>query len=470
MLLTSISRRLQHSPIQNLFTFLSRSFSSHTFSRRNLNQDQVLEPKCSSPGTNPIQEPLAAINSVDLDENTVLETLFLYTNDWQRAFEFFNWVRSDSGFQHRTDGYNRMIDILGKFFEFDLAWDLIDQMRRNEHSFPNHTTFRVLFKRYASAHLVQEALMAYDKSKEFNLKDEITFSHLIDALCEYKHVVEAEEICLGKTANKEIDIEVYLNTKIYNMILRGWLKMKWWSKCSGFWEEMDERGVEKDLFSYSIYMDIQCKCGKPWKAVRMYKEMKKKGIKLDVVAYNTVIHAIGQSEGVDFAVRIFHEMADFGCQPTVETFNAVIKLLCQNGRLREAHKLFAEMSKRGYTPDVVTYQSVFAYLEKPRQIIKLFDEMIARGVRPRLDTYVMLMRKFERWGFLRPVFVVWEKMEQHGLSPDNHAYNALIDALLQKGLTDMAKKYDEEMMAKGLSARPRVELGTQLDSLKSIST
>jgi pentatricopeptide repeat protein len=77
-----------------------------------------------------------------------------------------------------------------------------------------------------------------------------------------------------------------------------------------------------------------------------------------------------------------------------------------------------------------------------------------------MDTYVMLMRKFGRWGFLRPVFLVWKKMEKLGCSPDEFAYNALIDALIQKGMVDMARKYDEEMMAKGLSAKPRVELNT----------
>ncbi|KAJ6919698.1 hypothetical protein NC651_013600 [Populus alba x Populus x berolinensis] len=86
--------------------------------------------------------------------------------------------------------------------------------------------------------------------------------------------------------------------------------------------------------------------------------------------------------------------------------------------------------------------------------------MIESGVCPRMDTYVMLMRKFGRWGFLRPVFLVWKKMEKLGCSPDEFAYNALIDALIQKGMVDMARKYEEEMMAKGLSAKPRVELDT----------
>ncbi|KAL0342148.1 UNVERIFIED_CONTAM: Pentatricopeptide repeat-containing protein, mitochondrial [Sesamum calycinum] len=57
-----------------------------------------------------------------------------------------------------------------------------------------------------------------------------------------------------------------------------------------------------------------------------------------------------------------------------------------------------------------------------------------------------------------------EELVDHGLSPDEFAYNALIDALLQKGLVDMAHKYDEEMLMKGLSAKPRAELQTTMNS------
>lgn len=381
--------------------------------------------------------------------------------------EFFNWVETECGFQHTAHTLNRIVDILGKVFEFEITWNLIERMRRNG-CLPDHTTFRVLFKRYVSAHLVKEAIDAFVRSEKYNLRDEISFSNLIDSLCEYKHVIEAEEVCFKKNWSNQCDVDLFSfnveHTKIHNMILRGWFKMEWWRKCREFWEEMDKRGVEKDLYSYSIYMDIQCKSGKPWKAVKLYKEMRKKGIELDVVAYNTVIRAIGISEGVDVAVRLYKEMTELGCQPNVVTFNTILKLLCENGRYREAHKVLDVMARKGCQPNIVTYHCFFTCLEKPREILKYFDRMIESGIRPRMDTYVMLMRKFGRWGFLRPVFLLWEKMAVHGLSPDEFAYNALIDVLLQKGLVDMARKYDDEMLLKGLSAKPRAELQIKSDN------
>lgn len=377
--------------------------------------------------------------------------------------EFFNWVETQCGFHHTTEAYNRLIDILGKFFEFDIAWDLIEKMRKSSSfSKPDRTTFRILFKRYVSAHLVKEAIDTFNRMEEFNLKDEGSFSNLIDALCEYKHVIEAEELCFGKNEDCAEVLNYKLDTKLYNIILRGWFKIGWWRKCREFWEAMDKRGIPKDLHSYSIYMDIQCKSGKPWRAVKLFKEMKKKGVELDVVAYNTLIRAIGISEGVDVSLKLYREMIELGFRPNVVTYNTILKLLCENGRYKDAYKFFNEMLSKGCEPNVRTYHCFFGCLQKPGEILKLFDRMVETGVQPTMETYVMLMRKFGRWGFLRPVLLVWKKMEEHGVSPNEFAYNALIDTLVQKGMVDMARKYDEEMMAKGLSAKPRIELGTKL--------
>ncbi|KAL0415392.1 UNVERIFIED_CONTAM: Pentatricopeptide repeat-containing protein, mitochondrial [Sesamum latifolium] len=339
--------RLYHSVVLSRLLYHTSPRRNHLFAPKPTSESVQNRPK-SDLFTSPTA---TCFNYSDFELDTVLEALNCYANDWKVALEFFNWVEAHCGFQHTTQTFNRIVDIL--------------------------------------------AIDVFCRLDEYNLRDETSFSNLIDALCEYKHVIEAKELCFKKNRDNEFDGKLFgfsvESTKIYNMILRGWFKMKWWRKCREFWEEMDTRGVKKDLYSYSIYMDIQCKCGKPWKAVKLYKEMRKKGIQLDVVAYNTVIHAIGISEGVDMAVRLYKEMA--------------------------ANQML----------------------------------MIGSGVPPRMDTYVMLMRKFGRWGFLRPVFLVWKKMAEHGLSPDEFAYNALVDALLHKGLVDMARKYERDVNEKAFS-------------------
>ncbi|KAK9905995.1 hypothetical protein M0R45_000120 [Rubus argutus] len=175
-------------------------------------------------------DPIPQSNSPIYDYTTVRETLSSYCNDWKKALDFFNWVETDCHFQHTTETFNRMLDILGKFFEFELSWDLVHKMKQNPNSVPDHTTFRILFKRYVSAHLVKEAIDTYNRLEEFSLKDETSYCYLIDALCEHKHVIEAQEFCFWK--NKELGFDK--STKLHNIILRGWSKMGWWGKCRDF--------------------------------------------------------------------------------------------------------------------------------------------------------------------------------------------------------------------------------------------
>ncbi|XXG59020.1 hypothetical protein AAC387_Pa04g1180 [Persea americana] len=225
---------------------------------------------------------------------------------------------------------------------------------------------------------------------------------------------------------------------------------------------MELKGVVYNLHSYSIYMDIQCKAGKPWKAVRLYKELKRNDFPLDVIVYNNVVYAIGLSEGTDAAMGMYQEMLDSGCPPNVVIYNAIIKLLRREGQVKQAYVFLARMMNKGCAPDVITYHCFLRCLNPPKEILRLFERMNESGCHPRTKTYVMLIKKFGSWGFLRPVFAVWDKMKEQGSNLDEFAYNALIDALVQRGMVKMAQKYETEMLEKWILAKPWKDLGTKL--------
>ncbi|KAK1322675.1 Pentatricopeptide repeat-containing protein [Acorus calamus] len=224
----------------------------------------------------PTQTPLRLLDPV-----SVSNTISSYSNDPSRALDFFHYVERVHAFSHDTRTFNAAIDVLAKFFDFDRAWSLIARMPS-----PSPDTFRILFNRYASARLPSDAIHAYERAaSEFGLKGEPLFTSLVDALCEHKHVIEAEELCF-----KRGDFPV--TAKTHNMILRGYAKLGWWHKCREFWVDFEKGGILRDLHSYSIYMDIVIKSGKPCMAVKLFEEMIERGVRPDVVAYNTVIQRL----------------------------------------------------------------------------------------------------------------------------------------------------------------------------------
>ncbi|KAJ4758823.1 Pentatricopeptide repeat-containing protein [Rhynchospora pubera] len=394
-----------------------------------------------------------------LDPDTVLRTLSLYSNDWQSALEFFHYASSPpSNFHHTPSTLSSTIDILGKHREFDRSRSLISFFA-SSFSSPSHLlpSFRSLFNRLAAAHLVSDVLGAFDLAENLGLRDCTTFHLMIDALCDHGHVSEAENLCL-RSESPPFPSLFPPDTKTYNMLLRGWVKLRAFGRCRDFWQEMDRDGIEKDVHSYSIYMSALSKGGKPWKALKLFKEMQRKNIEPDIVAYNTVIHATGHSKGVDSSIQLYQEMVEAGVEPNTATLNTIVKLFCVEGRFKEAYCIVSRMRrKHRCQPDVLTYHCFFQYLTRPQEIINLFEQMVQAGCRPRMDTYIILIKKFGRWGFMKPVFDIWSKMEKHGCSPDASAYNAIINALLQNGMVDMAREYDKEMVTKGLSAKPIIQ-------------
>jgi pentatricopeptide repeat protein len=119
---------------------------------------------------------------------------------------------------------------------------------------------------------------------------------------------------------------------------------------------------------------------------------------------------------------LYREMIDAGCKPNTATFNTIVKLFYKEGRFKERYAFVEQMHKAGCRPDVVTYHCFFQYLSRPQEVLGLFEKMLELGCKPRMDTYVMLIKRFGRWGFMRPVFTVWKAMEEQRLSPDlcNH--------------------------------------------------
>ena len=91
-------------------------------------------PTCSSAGNHFIfyqynQQPEFNFKFNSSEPPAVREALDSYCNDRRRSYEFFNWVESECKFDHATETQTRMLDILGKFFEFDLSWVLIHHMQ-----------------------------------------------------------------------------------------------------------------------------------------------------------------------------------------------------------------------------------------------------------------------------------------------------------------------------------------------------
>lgn len=387
----------------------------------------------------------------------VSEVLSRVWNDWKPAITFFNWAGKQPNYVHSYRQYNCIIAILGKMRRFDDAWMLIDEMKKGGknggESMVTTQTLLIMIRRYSAVHDVSKAIKTFYAYKRFGFAVGVNeFHDVLSALCRYKNVKEAEVLM-------KCNEDVYpLTTKSYNIILNGWCNVI----CSPregkrIWWEMCNRGIARDVVSYSTVISCYSKCNETREVVKIFNELKASCVIPDLKVYNSVIYSFCKA-GLEMEAReLLKSMDEKGISPNVVTYNSIIMPLCKKGRKSDALKVFDEMLQRGLKPSVLTYHAFFRACGSSKEAFSMLQKMNEMGCCANHDTYTMLIRKFCRWDEFENVWKVWNEMVSKGVNPDRSAYVALVNGLFLNGKLEEAYNYHVEMKSKGLLPEAEME-------------
>ncbi|KAK9072684.1 hypothetical protein SSX86_009119 [Deinandra increscens subsp. villosa] len=395
--------------------------------------------------------------SLQISPELVTEVLSQVRNDWKPAFVFFKWAGNQPNYAHSIRQYHGMIAILAKMKRFETAWRLIGEMKEGGtnggESMVTPHTLLIMIRRYSAVHDVTNAIKTFYAYKLFNFRVGIReFHDLLSALCRYKNVNEAEFLLKWNES-------VYpLTTKGFNIVLNGWCniigsvregKRVWWEMCN--------RGIVRDVISYSTIITCYSKCNETREVIKIFNELKASRIRLDLKVYNGVIHVFCKSGRVEEARELLESMETKGVRPNAVTYNSIIMPLCKKGKIVDALKVFDEMLERGLSPTVPTYHAFFRASRTSGEAFSILQKMNRMGCCPNHDTYTMLIRKFCRWDEFGNVWKLWDEMISSGLDPDRSSYVALVNGLFLNRKLDEAYKYHVEMKSKGLAPEPEME-------------
>ncbi|KAG5562813.1 hypothetical protein RHGRI_005515 [Rhododendron griersonianum] len=368
----------------------------------------LLEKGNSKPQVRIQLEQCGVIPSSDL----VVEILSRVRNDWESAFTFFMWVTKQPNYAPSLREYHSMISILAKARKFDTAWALINEMRGENgkgKSLVTPTTLSILIRRYCAIHEVGKAINTFYAHKLFKFEVGMEeFHDFLFALCRYKNVRDAEHLLF---CNESV---FPLNTKSFNIILNGWCNIVCNPReVKRIWREMSERGVSRDVISYSSMISCSSKFGK-----------------------------------LNEVLKLFNQMKEFGVCPDRKVYNAVIHALAKGKLVKDARNLLKTMEDEGI--------GLNAILRSGDEVFELLEKMNKVDCCPNNDTYTMLIRKFCRWRQLDNVFKLWGEMSKNG-GPDRSSYVALIHGLFLNGKLEESHKYYQETKEKRFLPEPKLE-------------
>ncbi|CAN0878213.1 Pentatricopeptide repeat-containing protein At1g22960, mitochondrial [Linum grandiflorum] len=395
-------------------------------------------------------------------------------------------MMGEFGVKPTTITYNTMLDLLADPMERDLLSEMV-----TAGCAPNDSTYNVLINMHCSKRGdVESASALISEMIQNGLRVSLyTYNPLISLYCKRGLFDEALDI---RNEMKTRGVSPTVST--YNALIHGFCKYGRISDAEKQFEDMGRNKLMPDIISYNSLIYGYCRLRRVDEAFHLFDELIRLGLRPTVVTYNTLIDGLCRSADLEGGRKLKSDMVVDGIRPDVFTYTILVNGSCKSGNMSMAEEFLDEMQsarlypgvkcksgkpyketkKEGIPSDVFAYNTrmlavgisegvdsatrIYREMKEagyPEKILRLFEEMLRGGVKPTMTTFVMLLRKFERWGFLKPASIVWSKMVERGYSPDESAYNAWIDALVDKGLLDEAWKYHQEMQKKGLSSKPR---------------
>lgn len=389
-----------------------------------------------------------------MTQDLVLKVLKRHRSDWKPAYIFFNWVSKEGTISLSSCVYNEILDILGRMRRFEEFTLVLDEMSKRE-GLVDEDTYRVLVNRYAGAHMVEDAIGAFNKRRELGLElDLVSFQKLLMYLCRYKHVDVAETLLHSKGHEFGVDI------KTMNIVLNGWCVLGNIREAKRFWKDIIASECKPDVFTYGTFIKALTNKGKLGTAMKLYEAMWEMQCKPDVVICNCVIDALCFKKRVPEALAVFEGMKERGCLPNVATYNSLIKHMCKIGRMEKVYELLDEMQEKkgSCMPDEITFNYLLKSLKQPEEVAGVLERMKIIGCRMNHDTYNLLLKLHADWDSEEKVRYTWEEMEKNGLGLDRRSYTIMIHWLYDKGRVEDALRYFGEMENKGMVPEPRTKI------------
>ncbi|OMO54293.1 hypothetical protein CCACVL1_27903 [Corchorus capsularis] len=417
-------------PLLNLVNEISRVLSDH----RNPHHD--------------LDNSLTTFSS-NISSELVEQVLKRCKNLGFSAHRFFLWAGKIPGFEHSSQSYHILVDILGSSKQFAILWDFLVEIRDSKQYEINPEIFYVVFRAYCRANLPGDAIRAFDRMNEFGIRPSVNdVDQLLFVLCKRKHVKHAQGFF------DRVKHEFELSAKSYSILVRGWGDVGEACQARKVFDEMVQRGCSIDVLAYNSLLEALCKGGKVDEAYEMFTKMGSSGIEPDACSYSVFIRAYCEANNIHAAFRVLDRMRRYNLVPNLFTYNCIIKKLCKNDKVDDAYQLLTEMIEKGISPDTWSYNAILAYHCEHFEVnraLGLISRMERYECLPDRHTYNMALKMLINIGRFDRVTELWETMADNGFYPSASTYAVMIHGLCKKkGKLEEACKYFELMIDEGI--------------------
>ncbi|XP_065854990.1 putative pentatricopeptide repeat-containing protein At5g06400, mitochondrial [Euphorbia lathyris] len=254
--------------------------------------------------------------------------------------------------------YKVLLNTMAKLGDVGAVNTVTDDMIRLS-MIPERNVLVCMLKSFCVAGRIREALelIREFKSKEIALDYEC-FETLLKGLCRAGRIADALEITEIMKRRSLVD------SKVYGIIINGYLKRNELSKAMELFQIMKESGHQPALSTYTELMQNLFDSYQYQKGFQLYNEMLERGIKADSVVIMAVVAAHVRQNHILEAWEAFNSMEYKGIKPTWKSYSIFIKELCKLSRTDELLKVLHKMQASMISIDSKIFKWVIACMEK----------------------------------------------------------------------------------------------------------
>ncbi|KAK9096856.1 hypothetical protein Sjap_022353 [Stephania japonica] len=376
----ALAAMLQNTPLQTLTTATSSPWTVHNVSEILRSVPRHLFQTTRSIGRQKgfrHRAPLKQIHLItDTEEEDSHKGTRMSHRDQARvelgsdkALQFYYWIESQSGFAHCESTCRAMALVLAKAHKLRSLWAFLKEMaQRSEGDLVTTPTITCVIKVLGEEGLVNEALSAFYRMKQFHCKPDVyAYNTVICALCRVgyfnkaRFLLEQMELpgfrCPPDVYTYTIFITFYCKRSLQTGCRKAIRRRLW--KANRLFRVMIFKGFAPDVVTYNCLIDGCCKTYRIGRALELFDDMLKRGCVPNRVTYNSFVRYYSAVNEIDRAIEMMRRMKTMNHGvPTSSSYPPIIHALCEAGRVGEARDVLVELVEQGSIPREYTYELV----------------------------------------------------------------------------------------------------------------
>ncbi|KAI4337845.1 hypothetical protein L6164_016214 [Bauhinia variegata] len=308
-----------------------------------------------------------------------------------KAVEFYSWVETHFEFAHNEITCREMACVLARGNRLKSLWEFLKEMsRRGSSGLVTTATITCLIKVLGEEGLVNEALIAFYRMKQYHCKpDVVAYNTIIFALCRVgnfkkaRFLLEQMELpgfrCPPDTFTYTILISSYCKYSMQTGCRKATRRRLW--EANHLFRLMLFKGFVPDVVTYNALIDGCCKTYRIQRALELFEDMMKRECIPNRVTYNSFIRYYSAVNEIDKAIEMLQNMQKFNHgMPISSSYTPIIHALCESGRVIDARDFLVELVNGGSVPREYTYRLVCDALESMGEA-SLLDEEVHKRIK-----------------------------------------------------------------------------------------